>query len=399
MSKNYCIIFWHTYWHKVVNYILMRPSIKLNNRIMQLIGLVLLGIVVFYGQSILVPIGFSFILSITLLPVYRLIRRTRLPDSISILLTLVFAFIVLGVIIGIISIELSNLLSNTDSLEKNITAHLKEISLWIQSKTGYGIKQQSNFLNQQVASLKSAGGNIVSGTASSLGIILLWFGLVPIYVFLILYYKNLLLRFIFLSTNPNYHETAEASIHETESTLKNYFNGLMIEMAIVFTLITVTLLIFGVKYAVLIAAVFGVLNMIPYIGALIANILAVLITLSTSANLSHTWTVLIVIAVVQFIDNNIIMIYVVSSKVKINGLVTIIAVVIGEALAGIGGMFLAIPLVAVLKVIFDKIDSMKYWGMLFGDDKPKLNPLSNPVMRLRKKFTKKEIEVNQAVGE
>ena len=370
-------------------------SIKLNNRIIQLLGLVLLGIVVFYGHSILVPIGFSFIFSITLLPAYRFIKRSKLPDSIAILLTLLFAFLILGAIVGVISVQLSNLLSDTNSLEKNISAHLKEISIWIQSKTGYGIKQQSNFFNQQLASLKSSGGAILAGTASSVGTILVWFGLVPVYVFLILYYKNLLLRFIFLSTNPNYHDTAEASIHETESTLKNYFNGLLIEMVIVFTMITVALLLLGVKYAILIAAVFGVLNMIPYVGALIANALAVLITLSTSAHLSHIGTVLIVITVVQFIDNNIIMTYVVSSKVKINGLVTVIAVVIGEALAGIGGMFLAIPLVAVLKVIFDKIDSMKYWGMLFGDDKPTLNPLSFPVMRMRKKNIKKEIEVPQ----
>jgi len=366
---------------------------------MQLLGLVLLAIVILFGHSILVPIGFSFLLSITLLPAYRLIKRTKLPDAIVILLTLMFAFIILGIIVAIISIELSNLLSNTGNLEKNISAHFKEITLWIESKTGYGIGQQNNFFSQQLSSLKSSGGTILAGTASSLGSVLVWFGLVPLYVFLILYYKNLLVRFIFLSTNPTYHETAEASIHETESTLKNYFNGLLLEMAIVFTMITFALLLFGVKYAVLIAAVFGVLNMIPYIGALIANAMAVLITLSTSAHLSHTWTVLIVIAVVQFIDNNIIMTYLVSSKVKINGLVSVIAVIIGEAMAGIGGMFLAIPLVAVLKVIFDKIDSMKYWGMLFGDDKPRLNPLNYPVMRIRKKLAKKEIEEKQVADE
>ena len=366
--------------------------VNLNNRIIQLIGLVLLGVIVFYGHSVLVPIGFSFIFSITLLPAYRMIKRTKIPDSIAIVLTLLFAFLILGAVVGIISSQISNLLSNIDSLEKNVSAHLKLVSHWIQSKTGYGIQQQTNFLNDQLASLKSSAGNIVAGTASSLGGILVWFGLVPVYVFLILYYKNLLLRFIFLSTNPDYHTTAEASIHDTEFTLKNYFNGLLLEMAIVFTMITAALMLFGVKYAILIAAVFGVLNMIPYIGALFANALAVLITLSTSPNLSHTWTVLIVLSVVQLIDNNIIMTYIVSSKVKINGLITVLAVVVGEALAGVGGMFLAIPLVAVLKVIFDKVDSMKHWGTLFGDDKPKFNPLNYPVMRLRKKFIKKETE-------
>jgi len=370
----------------------MLPSLKLNNRIMQLIGLALLAAVVFYAQSILVPLGFSFLFSIVLLPVYRLIKKTKLPESIAILITILVGFLIVSTIIGIISMQLSNLLSDTATLEKNITTHLKEIAVWIQDKTGFGVQQQTKFLNQQIASLKSSSGVIISGTASSLGSILVWFGLVPLYIFLILYYKNLLLRFIFLSITPNLHTTAESSIYDTEVTLKSYFSGLLLEMAIVSVMITVALLVLGVKYAILIAAIFGVLNMIPYIGSLIANVLAIFITLSTSPNLSDTWILLVVLTIVQFIDNNIIMTYLVSSKVKINGLVSVIAVIVGEALAGVGGMFLAIPVVAVLKVVFDKIDSMKHWGMLFGDNKPTLNPLAYPVMRLRKKIAKNKNE-------
>ena len=91
--------------------------IKLNNRILQLLGIILIGIVIIYGHSVLVPIGFSFIFSITLLPAYRLIKRTKLPDSIAILLTLLFAFIILGVVVGVISMQISHLLSNIDSLK------------------------------------------------------------------------------------------------------------------------------------------------------------------------------------------------------------------------------------------------------------------------------------------
>jgi hypothetical protein len=72
--------------------------------------------------------------------------------------------------------------------------------------------------------------------------------------------------------------------------------------------------------------------------------------------------------VVQFLDNNILVPLIVSSKVKINALVSIVGIIIGGALAGVSGMFLAIPIIAVLKVIFDRIDGLKPWGILLGDN-------------------------------
>ena len=62
---------------------------------------------------------------------------------------------------------------------------------------------------------------------------------------------------------------------------------------------------------------------------------------------------------------------VVSSKVEINALVSIVGIIIGGSLAGVAGMFLAIPLIAILKVIFDRIDGLQAWGYLMGDDLPK----------------------------
>jgi predicted PurR-regulated permease PerM len=181
----------------------------------------------------------------------------------------------------------------------------------------------------------------------------------------------------------------ESIIYDTEKTLKSYLTGLLIEMVIVAVLSGTILFFLGIKYAILIAVIFAIMNLLPYIGAIIANLLAALITLSTSDQLWHVIAVFGVLGVVQFIDNNIIMPYIVGSKVKLNALVTLLAVFIGGALAGVGGMFLAIPTLAVLKLVFDRIDSLKHWGILFGDETPKLNPLSSPVMRLRNKFKRK----------
>jgi len=67
---------------------------------------------------------------------------------------------------------------------------------------------------------------------------------------------------------------------------------------------------------------------------------------------------------------------VVGSKVKLNALITIVAVLIGGGLAGVAGMFLSIPGLAILKIIFDRVDELKPWGMLFGDETVNKKPRS-----------------------
>jgi len=73
--------------------------------------------------------------------------------------------------------------------------------------------------------------------------------------------------------------------------------------------------------------------------------------------------------VVQVIDNNFLVPRIVGNKVKINALASIVGVITGGVVAGIAGMFLAIPLLAIVKVVFDRIETLKPWGYLLGDKK------------------------------
>src|SRR5690606_39004056 len=93
-----------------------------------------------------------------------------------------------------------------------------------------------------------------------------------------------------------------------------------------------------------------------------------LVTLVSSENLGDVLWVGVVLALVQLIDNNFLMPFIVGSKVRINALATLLGVLVGGALCGIPGMFLAIPGIAVLKVIFDRVDGLKPYGILVGDN-------------------------------
>jgi predicted PurR-regulated permease PerM len=134
------------------------------------------------------------------------------------------------------------------------------------------------------------------------------------------------------------------------------------------------------------------LNLIPYVGALVGNIIGVLLTISSTQEILPIFIVLGTIAFVQFLDNNILMPRIVGSKVKINALVTIIGVIVAGAIAGIPGMFLSLPVIAVLKIIFDRSDNMRQWGVLFGDERPSRSPMSFPLLRMGNKRIREKLE-------
>lgn len=315
---------------------------------------------------------------------------------VSIAIVLVVLLAGMALLVWFLSKNFTRLIEDFPTLKANVIVHLENLSNWINSKTSFSTEKQLQLINQQSEKLVNFAGGYLGGLASSLTALLIFFGLVPIYIFLLLFYRNLLLRFIFLWFKEAEHERVKETVKEMQGIIKSYLGGLLIQIAYITVLLGGILMLFGIKHALLIGVLFAILNLIPYIGALIGNIIAVLLTLTSSDHLSPILTVLITIAVVQFLDNNILMPKIVGSKIRINALTSIVAVIAGGALAGIAGMFLSLPIIAVLKVIFDRSNHLKQWGVLFGDERPPVSPFT--WARYRKASPVVQDEIKQASG-
>jgi predicted PurR-regulated permease PerM len=361
-------------------------------RSLELMGLYFLGHIIVVGQDIITPLLMAFFLSIMLLPVYRFLRRKKIPEVLSIVLSLLLLIVLLVGIIWFFSSQISRLAADFPQIRENVKLHINTLSQWIAEKFNISTQRQAELINDQNDKLLNWASGMAGGAASSLSGIFIFIGLLPIYIFLMLFYKNLLLRFVFLWFPPASHAKVEEVMRESQIIIKSYLIGLLIQITYITILLGGILLVIGIKHAILIGAIFAILNLIPYVGALIGNIIGVLLTLSSSQELWPIFVVLGVIAFVQFLDNNILMPRIVGSKVKINALATIVGVVIAGALAGVSGMFLSLPVIAVLKIIFDRSDALKQWGVLFGDEKPKASPMQWPILRSRKKEVQQKLE-------
>ena len=350
---------------------------------MLMVFLFLLFYVIYLGQQIILPLGFSFLFAVLLRPLEAALLRLGIPRVIAILLVIVIALLVVAGIVIFISGQIASFMSDIPAVKRNLDDLWRQSQRWIDHTFHLTASQQDVLIEQAksetVDNLGAVGTfNIITTSVATLT-------LIPVYVFLFMYYRTLLLRFIVQVFNQDHRQKVEEIIMEIRYVVQHYITGLLTETTIVAVLNTVGLLLVGAPYAVLLGLVGAILNLIPYIGGLLAIILTALLTFTNTGSAEiMTWAI-IVYLLVQFIDNNFLVPYIIGSRVKLNALFSIVGVLSGGALCGIGGMFLSIPIIAIFKVIFDRIDELKPWGQLLGDDVPTWNPLSGKNFRRRKK--------------
>jgi predicted PurR-regulated permease PerM len=343
-----------------------------------LISLAIISVALYVGKAIILPVLFSILLANILLPLTHFLGKRKFNKSLAILIPLFFAIIVGASILYFLSTQIINFVEDIPALRERVNSVSHSFQLWFKQNTSMTIWKQNEYINDTVIDLKNNAPGFVGSTLASLTEIFTYFTLIPLYTFLILFYRGNIKIFL-ITIFQNYSKTNVTDILTESTTIsQQYLTGLFIETVIVFTLNSIGFLILGIKYTFFLALLAALLNLIPYVGMLVANILCMAITLVSSDELSNVLWVGFILAIVQLWDNNFGMTFIVGNKVRINGLVTIIGVLTGGALCGIPGMFLAIPGLAVLKVIFDKVPELQPWGMLLGD-----NTVRKPTLKLK----------------
>lgn len=331
-----------------------------------LFGIILLVYSMLVLRGVLVPLAFAMIIAILLNPLCNRLMSWKIPRVPAIFLSLIIAVVILAGVFYFLSSQIARFGETLPVLEKKFQELLSRLQQWLSQSFGLSIKKQVQLLNEGLNNSKAFMGQTL-GTA--LGLLSVIF-LIPVYVFLFLFYKTLIVNFLYEVFAEENSNRVSSILGQTKTAIQSYMVGLLMEAAVVAILNSTSLMILGVDYAILLGVLGAILNMLPYIGGIIAIALPVLMATVTKDGFSTQLGIIIAYAIIQFIDNNILVPRIVSSKVQINALVSIVVVLLGGALWGVSGMFLSIPFVAVLKIIFDRVEGMRPWGKLLGDEIP-----------------------------
>jgi predicted PurR-regulated permease PerM len=348
-----------------------------------LIYLVLYGL--YIGQDILAPLGFAFLFAVLLRPLEKKFIQWKIPKVLAIVLTLVIAILVVAGLVTFLSKQITSFVKDIPAIKHNLNDLWHQFQNWLSTTFNLTRAQQAKIIEKASSDTMD---NIAP--VSTLGVITASVAtiiLIPVYVFLFLYYRMLLLRFVVELFEEKQQENVYNVIHEIRYVVQHYITGLLTETSIVAVLNITGLLIIGAPFAILLGLIAAILNLIPYIGGLVAVFLTALITFTNTGSISTAAWAIVIFMIVQLIDNNFLVPRIIASRVQLNALISIVGVLIGGALCGVSGMFLSIPIIAICKVIFDTVDELKPWGKLLGDDIPKSTVLRHVLKRRRKATT------------
>jgi predicted PurR-regulated permease PerM len=333
-----------------------------------LLSVALIILFLYVAQGILIPIFISILLATLLLPIVQFLQRHKFNRLLSILVTILLAVFIIAVVVYFLSSQIINFFDDWPAIKERFGELFTSLKVWIKENFNVAIHKQEQYIKETTKNVETSAGGIVGKTFLSLTEALSLIVLLPIYTFLILYYRHLIKRFLIDVFKNSSEEKVQDILHESQTVSQLYIRGLFTEMIIVFALNSAGFLILGIQYAFFLGLVAAMLNLVPYVGMLVANLFCMIITLISSENVADVLWVGAILAVVQVVDNNFLMPMIVGSKVRINALAAIVGVLVGGAICGIAGMFLSIPGLAILKVIFDRINGLKPYGMLLGDD-------------------------------
>ncbi len=354
---------------------------------MVLIALLALCYISVLAKEILSPLLFGLLFSILLLPVAVFFeKKLKLGRSASSSLSVLLMVISIAALLFLVGSQVTKLGQDLPLLKEQVILSLHNFQVWISDKFHINIEKQMNYVQTATSKIETATPSMIGSTVLSVSSILLFLVFVILDTFFLLLYRRRLLKFLVDVFREENAVTVYDIVATIQNILRKYVVGLFLEMSTVAIVCCTVFLLLGIKYAILLGLITALFNIVPYIGIFSALLLNVIITFATTAMAAKVLLVVITVVAMHLIDSNILLPMIVGSKVRINAFVTLLGVVLGEMIWGISGMFLSIPVIAMAKIIFDRVESLKPWGVLLGDEKIEARSLKI-IMKKRKQKT------------
>lgn len=319
--------------------------------------------VVILAKDIFIPLAFAGLLSVVMLPLVKRLERRKFPTALAITIVLLATIIVLGLFIWLIVDQIVGLVNDLPNLQakfENFVAHTRST---LNREFGISWSEQTKMLTEIMKNISTYLGDILLSTTNAISTLVQ----IPIYIFLFLIYRNKFRDFFLSLIGTEQLEWRK----DVERVIQGYISGLFLVTLIIAALNSIGLMIVGIDHAIFFGILSGVLTIIPYVGIFIGALFPIIMALITKDSIWYTIGVIIVFTIVQFLEGNFITPRITGSKVSINALAAIIALLIGGKILGIAGMILAVPAIGLFKILLSYSPRLKPFVILLEDKNEK----------------------------
>ena len=317
----------------------------------------------YFAKDFLMPLAIGGVLATLFLPFCKWMQGKKVPKGIAVAMCLLlFLSIVTGVVL-LLGWQISELTSDFILLKQKAMETGGRIQEYLFDHLGISAEKQTQILIDEQPSVSS----MVQMMAGSVKYILTNFILVLAYIFLLLYYRGHIHSFILKVTPPSQQDEMEQVLGRVAHVSQQYLVGLVKMIGLLWVMYGIGFSLLGVKNALFFAILCGLLEIVPFIGNITGTSLTVVVSAVQGASASMLFGIIGAYVMIQLIQGWVLEPIILGPQVKINPFTTIIVLVVGELIWGIPGIFLAIPLIAMFKIVCDHVESLKPYGFLIGE--------------------------------
>jgi predicted PurR-regulated permease PerM len=326
----------------------------------------------YYAKDFFIPLAIGAVLATLFLPICRWLEVKKVPRGLAVIICLLLFILAIAGIGMLLSYQISALTNDFSILRQRGIDIIDNVQKYIYSNLGISIEKQNQELSKQQPIIAQFLKDIVMSLSSIFGS----FILTSVYILFLLYYRSHIKQFLLkLSPSSQQNEMIKV-IDNVGKVSQQYLLGLSKMIVCLWVMYGIAFSILGVKNALFFAFLCGLLEIVPFIGNITGTTITVLVAGVQGGSLLMLTGIIGSYGIIQFIQGWVLEPLIVGSQVKINPLFTIIALVVGNIMWGIPGIFLAIPLMAMLKIVCDHIEPLKPYGFLIGEienKKPAIN--------------------------
>jgi predicted PurR-regulated permease PerM len=359
---------------------MVKNNLNLPTYLKALLIMLFIIVLVFFliiGKSLLIPLFLAAFFAVLFTPLSNWLESKRFPRVLSTLVSmLTMVTFVAGLIIFIFS-TIVNFQKDIDDVSGKLDKYVENIDSWIYDSFGVRAQIADKANEEYLLSLLSDNTDTVTNFALAAVGSLSGLLLVIVFMFFFLLYRDHFVQVILKIYHDSDEKLVESRIVKLRKLLISYIVGVVKVMGILAILNLIAFTSLGIKHAIFFAVLGAILNIIPYVGPFIGALLPMAYSFLTKDSLFYPIAVIVCYQIIQFIEGNILTPKIVGGNVNLNPFITILGLLIGASIWGVAGMILIIPVMAVLREIFDWHESTKPFALLLGEEKEIKNKNEN----------------------
>ncbi len=322
----------------------------------------------YYLERFLVPVLYAGLLSMLFLPLCKFLERKKFPRGLAILICLLVIIVSISGVMTLFYLQISALGDDLPLFKEKALEKFQALEHLIETVTHVKAAQQTEWVKNNYSKGLSMGTDVIKGFLIGLSGGVEVFLIVIIYIVFFLLLRERFKVFILKLFSRELHTNVAEVIKKTQNVTRHYMVGQLQVLLIMGILNSIGFMALGIKQAFFWGMLRGLLNIIPYVGAVLGAFFPLVTAMTYKDGIIYPIGVVGVVLLTQLIQDNILVPKIIGSHIKINPLATIMVILAGGMLWGLNGMVLFLPLLGILKIICDNVEVLKPLGYLLGDD-------------------------------